>query len=150
MLQKLMPEVFSVSNPTSTWAHRYPCSLIAEKMLGMHSAGRSSRTRRTTRTTRTLVCPPFSVQTQIEVHSKAGKKGKEVLPDFVQDAKLKVEYAALTEAEKGTLVAELEQVKAMKAKGFQSSARSRVNDITKTMAVLENEVNPSYISYSTY
>lgn len=100
--------------------------------------------------TRTLVCPPFSVQTQTEVCSKVRKKGKEVLQDFVQNAELKVEYAGLTQEEKEALIAELEQVKATKAKGFRSSARSRVNDITKTMAVLENEVNPSYISYSTY
>lgn len=33
--------------------------------------------------------------------SEAGKKGKEVLQDFVQNAKLNVEYVALTEEEKG-------------------------------------------------
>ena len=79
--------------------------------------------------------------------SEAGKKGKEVLQDFVQNAKLKVEYVALTEEEKRVLIAELEQVKATKAKGFRPSARSRINDITKTMAILENEVNPSYFVF---
>ena len=53
----------------------------------------------------------------------------------------KQEYNALTLEEKTELVLEFEKVKATKAKGFRTSARSRVNDVTQTMSVLENEVN---------
>lgn len=56
----------------------------------------------------------------------------------------KEEYAKLTKEEKEELVHELEKVKATKAKGYYSSARSRVNDVTQMVAVLENEVS-SYV-----
>ena len=68
-----------------------------------------------------------------------GKTGREVLQDIVKNAK--PDYEKLTKDEKLNLVAELEQVKATKAKGLHSSARSHINDITKTVAALENEVS---------
>ena len=46
----------------------------------------------------------------------------------------------MNEEEKEELVSQLAKVKATKAKGFNSSARSRVNDVTSTVKVLENEV----------
>lgn len=52
----------------------------------------------------------------------------------------KEEYAMLANEKKEELIRELEKVKVMKAKGFHSSAKSRINDATKTVAVLENEV----------
>lgn len=52
----------------------------------------------------------------------------------------KDEYMALTTEQKGKLVEELEAAKATKAKGFRSSARTRINDVTATLGVLENEV----------
>lgn len=67
------------------------------------------------------------------------KNGKDVLLDLVQNTK--EEYNTLTLAEKEELILEFEKVKATKAKGFRTSARSRVNDVTQTMSVLENEVS---------
>lgn len=68
----------------------------------------------------------------------AGKVGKDVLQDLVK--RNKAEYAVLTKAEKEELVQKLEQDKATKTKGFCLSAKSRVNDVTSTLHVLENEV----------
>jgi hypothetical protein len=48
---------------------------------------------------------------------------------------------ALTAEQKDKLVEELEVAKATKAKGFRSSARTRINDVTTTLGVLENEVH---------
>ena len=69
---------------------------------------------------------------------RLGVKGKDVLQDLVQNNK--AEYAALKMEEKDKLVSELAKVKATRAKGFHTSARSRVNDVTSTVKVLENEV----------
>ncbi|KAF8347284.1 hypothetical protein F5887DRAFT_1072796 [Amanita rubescens] len=66
------------------------------------------------------------------------KGGKKVLQDLVE--RTKDEYMTLTAEQKDTLVKELEAVKATKAKGFHSSARTRVNDVTTTLGVLENEI----------
>jgi len=54
----------------------------------------------------------------------------------------RIEYKKLTEEEKERLVAEMEQAKTTKAKGRRISARSKVNDVTQTIAVIENEVSP--------
>jgi len=61
------------------------------------------------------------------------------LQDLVE--RTKDEYMTLTAEQKDTLVKELEAVKATKAKGFHSSARTRINDVTTTLGVLENEVH---------
>ncbi|KAF8333787.1 hypothetical protein F5887DRAFT_1079958 [Amanita rubescens] len=66
------------------------------------------------------------------------KGGKKVLQDLVE--RTKDEYMTLTAEQKDTLVKELEAVKATKAKGFHSSARTRINDVTTTLGVLENEI----------
>ena len=68
------------------------------------------------------------------------KTGKDVLQDLVQNSK--EDYAALSKEEKEDLILEFEKVKATMAKGFCSSAWSHVNDVTKTVEVLENEVMP--------
>ena len=68
----------------------------------------------------------------------SGMVGKEVLPDLVK--RKKEQYAELTKEEKDKLIEELEKVKATQTKGYHPSARSRVNDVTKTLHVLENEV----------
>ncbi|KAF8344861.1 hypothetical protein F5887DRAFT_841822, partial [Amanita rubescens] len=66
------------------------------------------------------------------------KTGKDVLPDIV--TRNKDEYATLTQEVKDDLVKGLEMAKTTKAKGFQPSARSRINDVTTTLRVLENEI----------
>jgi polyhydroxyalkanoate synthesis regulator phasin len=68
----------------------------------------------------------------------SGMVGKEVLPDLVK--RKKEQYAELTKEEKDKLIEELEKAKATQTKGYHLSARSCVNDVTKTLHVLENEV----------
>ncbi len=58
--------------------------------------------------------------------------------DLVKCSKDK--YMALTAEQKDKLAKELEAAKATKAKGFRCSARTRINDVTETLGVLENEV----------
>ncbi|KAF8327672.1 hypothetical protein F5887DRAFT_827391, partial [Amanita rubescens] len=67
-----------------------------------------------------------------------GIAGKEVLPDLIK--RKREQYAELTKEEREALIEQLEMAKATQAKGFQPSARSRVNDVTKTLRVLENEI----------
>ncbi|KAF8345221.1 hypothetical protein F5887DRAFT_834432, partial [Amanita rubescens] len=73
-----------------------------------------------------------------EKENNAEEGGKKVLQDLVE--RTKDEYMTLTAEQKDTLVKELEAVKATKAKGFHSSARTRINDVTTTLGVLENEI----------
>ena len=68
----------------------------------------------------------------------SGMAGKEVLQDLVK--RKKEQYVELTKEEKDKLIEEPEMAKATQAKGFHPSARSRINDVTKTLHVLENEV----------
>jgi hypothetical protein len=68
-----------------------------------------------------------------------GKKGKDILPDLVQNTKQ--EYNELMPEEKEELIVEFGKVKVMKAKGFRSSVRSHINNVTQMMVVLENEVS---------
>ena len=65
--------------------------------------------------------------------------GKDVLPDLIKHKK--EQYAGLTKEEKEKLIEELEMAKPMQVKGFHPSARSHVNDVTKTLRVLENKVS---------
>jgi hypothetical protein len=60
------------------------------------------------------------------------------LQDLVKRSK--DEYMTLSAEQKDTLVKELEAAKVTKAKGFRSSTRTRINDVTTTLGVLENEV----------
>lgn len=53
----------------------------------------------------------------------------------------KAEYEKLTLEEKDQLVAEMEKVKTTKAKGYRISARAKVNDVTQSVAAIENEVS---------
>jgi len=50
------------------------------------------------------------------------------------------EYKALTTEQKAELVKEFENHKASRACGLRISTKSRVNDVTKTLKVIENEV----------
>ena len=68
-------------------------------------------------------------------------QGKEKLQERAKILSVEYEKLKLTDEEKDRLVAEMEQAKTTKAKGRRISARSKVNDVTQTVAVIENEVN---------
>lgn len=68
-----------------------------------------------------------------------GPHGKEVLPDLVRS--LGAEYEALSAQERKQLVRELDNFKANKAKAKRISSKSRINDVTHTLATVESEVS---------
>jgi polyhydroxyalkanoate synthesis regulator phasin len=70
-------------------------------------------------------------------------RGKEVLQDLV--LKNQDEYSQLTRKERMDLVQEFEAHKATRAKALRVSNKSRVNDVTHTIASIENEVWLVYI-----
>jgi hypothetical protein len=66
------------------------------------------------------------------------EKGRDALPKIVKET-LK-DYNELTKEEKEVITREFEEYKSSKAKGARTSARSRVNDVTYTINMVENEV----------
>lgn len=73
--------------------------------------------------------------------TQSNMQGKEKLQERAKILSVEYEKLKLTDEEKDRLVAEMEQAKTTKAKGRRISARSKVNDVTQTVAVIENEVN---------
>ncbi|KAF8308460.1 hypothetical protein F5887DRAFT_1092559 [Amanita rubescens] len=76
------------------------------------------------------------------------KTGKDVLPDIV--TRNKDEYATLTQEVKDDLVKGLEMAKTTKAKGFQPSARSRINDVTTTLTKIRPAAQRLSVKVNTY
>jgi hypothetical protein len=54
-----------------------------------------------------------------------------------------VEYHALSNDEKDSILKEYEEHKARKTNGVRISTKSKVNDVTQTLKVIENEVRVS-------
>jgi biotin-(acetyl-CoA carboxylase) ligase len=52
----------------------------------------------------------------------------------------RVEYHALSNDEKDSILKEYEEHKATKTNGVRISTKSKVNDVTQTLKVIENEV----------
>ncbi|KAG1727458.1 uncharacterized protein EDB91DRAFT_1061098 [Suillus paluster] len=52
----------------------------------------------------------------------------------------KDEYNSLTEEEKANLVEEYKEYKATKTTGQHISTKSKINDVTNTLKIVENEV----------
>ena len=65
-------------------------------------------------------------------------QGKEVLQHLVRD--YRPEYDKLTSQEQAELIQEFDEYKSAKATGFRISMKARVNDVTKTLQAVENEV----------
>jgi hypothetical protein len=70
--------------------------------------------------------------------------GKAVLPSMVNG--YRAEYYAMPAEQKAKLISELDEHKASQKRGLRVSTRARVNDVTHTLKVVENEVHTySYI-----
>jgi hypothetical protein len=65
-------------------------------------------------------------------------RGKEVLQALVHNNR--DEYDQLTAQELKEVICEFEECKATKSKAFRVSAKARINDVTRTLADVENEV----------
>jgi hypothetical protein len=71
--------------------------------------------------------------------------GKAVLQGLV--CSTQEEYNKLSKKERKELVCEFEEYKATQTKALRISTKSRINDATHTLAVIENEVYPdTYIN----
>lgn len=68
-----------------------------------------------------------------------GRTGKELLTSLVQSSQH--EYALLTSEEKKTIIDDFEQQKATKTKALRISTKSKIHDVNKTMAAIEQELN---------
>jgi hypothetical protein len=55
------------------------------------------------------------------------------------------EYDQLTAQEHKDIVGEFEECKASKSKSFRVSSKARINDVTQTLAAIENEVFLSFV-----
>jgi ribosomal protein S13 len=64
--------------------------------------------------------------------------GKEILQDLILN--YKDEYKKLTEEELKAIVVDFKENKVMKAKGFCVSMKSKMGDVTHTLAAIRNEV----------
>ena len=71
-----------------------------------------------------------------------GSSGHEVLSNFINGHRS--EYYALSEDAKDSLVKEYEEYKTMKTTGVRISSKSKINDITQTLKVIEHEVHFYY------
>jgi hypothetical protein len=65
-------------------------------------------------------------------------QGKEVLQHLVKDHRS--EYDQLTSEEQADLIREFDEYKSTRATGFRISMKARVNDVTRTLHAIENEV----------
>ncbi|RDB19669.1 hypothetical protein Hypma_013284 [Hypsizygus marmoreus] len=69
----------------------------------------------------------------------SARNGKEVLQNLVQNHQ--DEYNALTTEERKVLIREFDEHKATKATGRRISVKAKINDVTQTLAAVENELN---------
>jgi uncharacterized protein YpuA (DUF1002 family) len=67
--------------------------------------------------------------------------GKATLPGLVKS--FRDEYKELSESRKSAIVEEFSKVREAKSIGLRVSAQSKVNDVTKTLRAVENEVSIS-------
>lgn len=66
-------------------------------------------------------------------------RGRELLKDVVQNTQ--DDFRILSDQDKESLIKEFDEHKATQAKGLRVSNKSRVNDITYTIGMVEKEVH---------
>ncbi|KAG1770858.1 hypothetical protein EV702DRAFT_1202186 [Suillus placidus] len=73
------------------------------------------------------------------VDKENGLSGKALLPELINEHRM--EYHALSNDEKDSLLKEYEEHRATKTNGVRISMKSKINDITQTIKAIENELN---------
>ncbi|KAG1758577.1 hypothetical protein EDD22DRAFT_783713, partial [Suillus occidentalis] len=73
------------------------------------------------------------------VDKENAPSGKALLSELINEHR--VEYHALSNDEKDSILKEYKEHKATKTNGVRISTKSKVNDVTQTLKVIENELN---------